>query len=560
MVVLQPLRGTANFGILVALAFLLLPLSGCSAPSEPDAPLERPDRTSVPPPWFVDVASAKGITLTIGHPDRRGAMDSMAGGVAVADVDGDGWMDIYVANDGPNRLYRNNQGTFQDVTMAWGAQDDGVGRVALFFDFDNDGDPDLFLGNIMSPSRLLRNDGGKFMDVSIAAGVTPDVPVHAAAAADIDNDGDLDLYVGNYGTWWLDGPQYTDASQRVQNDMMFRNNGDGTFSEVGAAIGFTTPRWTLGASFVDFDKDGDIDLGVSNDFGGDDSLWSNRGDGTFELVNNGTGFISRRDGMGVIWADFDGNGWPDVYISNIFSKDGMDPVRRGNELFYNHGGLFTESGAKSGTQDAGWSWGGVAFDADSDGDLDLFVPNGFQDAQPTFDPANPGRDMREGIHQKNRFFENLQTHLGEGRFIERGSFWGLDLPVNGRGAAAIDFDRDGDVDLVHAVFGEKVMLLENRAPQGHYIAFHLQGASVNRDAAGAVVEVQTGNRVQTQTVTLGHGYLSQNTPVLHFGLGSHATVDEVRVLWPDGSAHTYKPAVDALYLLRQGARVLDVHP
>ena len=364
-------------------------------------------------PTFVNVTEAMGLKLdllTRLHVDPKmpnffAEPFNYIAGLAVGDVDGDGFPDILINRIGERRLFRNIEGRrLEDITERSGLASDIVGTGALFFDADNDGDLDLLALNQTLPRskrsiELYRNDGtGKFENVSRAAGLQDSGPAVSAAAADVDGDGDLDVYVTRYQQVKKGQSHYPQDilnSRGAPPNRLLINNGDGIFTDRAHAAGVDDTGYGLAAAFADYDGDGHPDLYVANDFG-DNRLYRNKGDGTFEDVTERSGVGDVGFGMGVDWGDFDGDGQLDLYISNMYSSAGnrildFDPhqmpeaLRRklrkaaaGNTLLRNLGnGSFEDVSAPAGVSRAGWAWDTHFLDYDNDGRLDMYVANGF---------------------------------------------------------------------------------------------------------------------------------------------------------------------------------------
>jgi hypothetical protein len=380
-------------------------------------------------PRFTDVtAKALGHNtsyrhqLALGLDAWRNALDEASGvdvyghnGIAVGDYNGDGLEDLYVCQPAglPNRLYRNNgDGTFDDVSAAAGVDVLDSSTMALFADFDNDKDQDLL---VVAGARLLlfRNDGkGKFAIRENAGFAMSGATLTSAALADIDRDGDLDVYVCAYDFWTpgttYDAPTpYYDATNGPPN-FLYRNRGDGTFEDITAASGMNANnnRFSFAASWADYDKDSWPDLYVANDFGRN-NLYRNRGDGTFEDVAAKAGVEDLGAGMSASWGDYDGDGWLDLYVSNMWSSAGQrltfNPAfagvagdagvraafqrqARGNSLFRNKGdGTFEDVTLQAGVEFGRWAWASSLFDYDNDGRPDIFVTNGYVTGPDTHD-------------------------------------------------------------------------------------------------------------------------------------------------------------------------------
>jgi len=504
----------------------------------------------------------------------------MGAGAAWLDYDGDGKLDLYIVNGSahdrapgegePNRLFRGDgKGGFTDVTEKAGVGHRGWGYGVAVGDYDNDGDPDLYLTNF-GTNVLLRNDGdGTFSDVTSKAGVggTDDWST-STAFFDMDNDGDLDIYVGNY---IVDGPgrsprRATEAADSVYctyraipvycgplgqvsvQDVVYRNNGDGTFADATRDAGFALaePRYTLGVVTGDYDNDGDQDVYVAND-SVRNSLWRNEGGGKF--VDVGVSSLSALNadgraqaGMGTNFGDYDGDGWLDIVVTN-FSYDV-------NTLYKNLSGkFFIDESATAGMNvtTMALSWGVGFQDFDHDGDLDLFVSNGH--IYPQVDDYDIGTRFR----QRNHLFVNL----GGGRLREASALAGPGLAIeeSSRAAAFGDYDNDGDMDIFVTSLSGPAMLLRNDGPaKGHYLQIQLVGSRSNRDGVGARVTVTAGGK---KFVRQRHGagsYLSSADPRLHFGIGDAARIEKIEVIWPSGARNLLKNvAPDRLLVIEEPA-------
>ncbi len=501
-------------------------------------------------PLFVDVTAAWGLN-TAWEPAAEDAApgDSgfdiqrvMGAGIAVGDVDADGFTDLFISGEGQGRLWLNRGGTrFEDVTEAWGVPTDlSDSRGPLFFDADADGDLDLFVARSRSPSLLLRNDGGKLSDVAASAGLKTGSGAHVATAFDYDADGDLDLYLGYYGAKSINDGASTarnlpslDGRNGTPNQL-FRNDG-GSFSDVSAAAGVDDAGWTLAASAFDYDLDGDLDLYLANDFGAN-PLFENDGKGTFTDVALDVGASDRGSGMNVSFADLDGNGAFDVFVSNIdmFSKNIKivfpsdastvklsDRILRsfqylsGNKLYFNQPrsrgpGREFEAREQAWFEpgDRGWGWAGLFFDVDLDGDEDFYLANGWI-------PGSPAHDQNNQMFVRDQdVFYQLPTNAAAEGFAG-----------DSRSAVAFDMDNDGDLDLAVNNFRQAPRLLRNeQATDNRFVGLQLVGPAGNPSAAGAVVELTAGGSKQRRVVTCGDGYLGQMDRYVHFGVGTSKSV------------------------------------
>ncbi len=500
---------------------------------------------------FTDVTAAAGIDFveTIGDHDMTNIVESAGVGVAVLDYDGDGWMDIYFVNGcwmeglsdsaldpkertalaaATDRLYRNlGNGRFENVTARAGLARPAYGMGAAAVDYDGDGDTDIYVTNY-GPNALYRNNGdGTFTDVAKSAGVADRGFGVGAAFFDYNNDGRLDLYLGNYVEYDPDYQFYYapdgfpgPLAFTGQQDKLFRGNSDGTFTDVthGSGIEIEPMGRAMGVGVLDYDHDGHPDVFVSND-AMENFLLHNNGDGTFSNRAHFAGVAFGTNGdataaMGVEIGDYDGDGRfdlfvPDMTFSCLYRNTG-------------HGG-FEDKAASSGVaalmgQYVGW--GGVFADFDLDGHLDLYVSNG-------------------DVHHLEPHEDLLLVGDGQGRFTDKSEGVGdwMTRKYVGRGVAGLDYDNDGDVDLIVTNLNDRPALLRNDTPrrERHWLTVQLIGEGPNRDAIGAIIRVTLGKRVLSRQRPAGGGYLSQHDPRIHFGLGRHTTVDRLEVIWPDGN-------------------------
>ena len=506
---------------------------------------------------FTDIASASGITFrhTNGKSGRYYFLETVASGGGFIDFDGDGDLDIYLLNgaaipgfvpDQPisSVLYRNDgNGSFTDVTDQAGVGNvGGYGMGMAVADYDNDGDDDLFVTNY-GENILYRNEGdGVFDDVTAQAGLSvPRNPLFSTSAAflDYDRDGHLDLYVCVYVAFNFDtnkrcsrdgiqsycGP---DIYEGVA-DLLYRNNGDGTFSDVSTEAGIANPNGKgLGVVAGDYDGDGWTDIFVANDLT-PDFLYRNSGDGTFtdQALLAGVAYGEdgvARAGMGVDFGDYDRNGSPDIYVTNF----SLEP----NSLHRNNGnGTFTETTFVAGVGNPTLLFlgFGTAFkDFDHDGWLDLFAANGHViDNISLFDPTIT-------YAQTNQLFRNE----GDGRFTDVSVRAGAPFQVERvhRGAAFGDVDNDGDIDILVTTVNDVPLLLRNDGEDGSgSLLVSTEGVRSNRSGIGARVTVITDAMRQRREVRSGYSYLAANDLRAHFGLGTSAGADSVIVDWPSGA-------------------------
>lgn len=424
-------------------------------------------------------------------------------GVAVVDFDLDGWEDLYFSRlDGTNPLYRNNRdGTFTNVAASAGLDYVGASGSAVWGDLNNDGYPDLVLGNRRETSRIyLNNADGTFDDITLGSGVVVNAQVMSVNLADVDQDGWLDIYFANLG----------------EENALYLNNGDGTFSDVTYSFGALDKGVAMGAIFFDYDRDGDPDLYLTHDANQPNILYKNVGGTHFVDASRAAGLDLAAQGMGVDVADIDQDGWLDVYITNLYE----------NVLFRNLGnGSFENIVVTAGVSDRGMGWGTVFLDYDNDGLIDIYVAN----------ETNFGIDYR--------FYDNvLYRNRGDLTFEAIRDQEAIKSPYGGYGVAAADLDKNGWIDLVIANSGSagNQLLLNEQQPANHWLRVRLEGRQSNRSAVGARVELEAGDLRLTDEVIAGSGFAGQNSLSLHFGLGEHERVDRLRISWPSGLEEVFE--------------------
>jgi hypothetical protein len=520
------------------------------------APLRSAD-----PIVFTDVTKTAGITfINAAASEKKYIVESMGGGAAFFDFDRDGHLDIFLTNsytvDGSlakkprpkAALYRQrSNGTFEDVAVKAGVADPGWAMGVSVADFDNDGFDDLYV-TCFGPNKLYRNRGdGTVVDVTAKAGVGDERFSTGAAWGDYDRDGDLDLFVANYVDFKLDDLPQFGKGQLCQyrgipvqcgprglpgaGDSLYRNNGDGTFTDVSVKAKVDDPQghYGLGAMWTDFDDDGWPDLLVANDATPNYAYRNNR-DGSFTEMGLVLGWAVDENGaeqgsMGVSIGDYDRDGLLDLIVTNF--SDQYNTIYRKNK-----DGSYADVSKATKTADVSMpyvGWGTKFFDYDHDGWLDLLVVNGH--VYPQIEGAYPGGKYR----QRKLFYRNLR----DGTFEEIAGQLGAALtePRASRGAAFGDYDEDGDVDVVINDLDGPPMLLRNDGGNkaGHWIKLQLTGTKSNRNAVGARVTLKVGNLVQIEEVYAGDSYLSHSDWRLHFGLGAATTVDEISIRWPSGA-------------------------
>ncbi|HYS04786.1 MAG TPA: CRTAC1 family protein [Candidatus Dormibacteraeota bacterium] len=533
---------------------------------------------------FNDATAAAGLADVVhvhGGTGRKYYIETVPPGVCFLDYDRDGWQDLYFVQSGPlpgaprpagtphSRLFRNKgDGTFVDVTDKAGVADaSGYGNGCTVGDYDNDGDEDLYVTNF-GPSILYRNNGdGTFTDVTQEAGVKNGLYATSAAWADYDNDGRLDLFVANYVDFTMDDEKFCGNARTMRRsychpdaygglpDVLYHNEGNGKFKEVARASGIWDPDGKgLGVVWFDYDADGDQDLYVAND-ATINTLYRNDGNGRFTDITLLAGVCCSEDGkpqsgMGTDAGDLDGDGWQDLFVTNLSNET--------NEFYRNLGGkgLFSIDTYPAGLGEVSLlmtGWGTDMFDYDNDGDLDIVVTNG----HPMDDIALDSDIITYA--QRPFLFEND----GHGKFADAGRAHGayFGTPAVGRGLATADYDNDGDLDFVVAANNGHAKLLRNDggAAAGRFITLRLEGTRCNRDAIGARVTVRAGGRTQVQEVRSASSYLSQNDMRLHFGLGAATQVDSIEIRWPEKVKKVEKvgpAATDQFLIIREGSGIV----
>ena len=408
-------------------------------------------------------------------------------GVAWGDYDGDGYDDLYVTNNGANHLFRNNSGSsFSEVALLAGVDDANNGASGGWGDYDNDGDPDLLVANISGGSLLLQNQGsGSFTNI----GVLDLEETWGMAWGDCDADGLLDAFLCTHG--------------QESMTRLYRQTAPGDFEDVAASAGVAYVGNASRAGWADYDDDGDLDLYLTID-DGPDRLYRNLGDGTFEDITPAAGTDNDRSGTSAAWGDYDNDSDLDLFVANYTGPDRL--YRNNND------GSFTDVAGDAGVADDGEGTAATWGDCDNDGDLDLYL-------------STTGA---------NRLFANQ----GDGTFSEITLGAGVSDTSYGMGAAWCDYDRDGDLDLYLGNWGVPNRLFRNETAESYWLQVVLVGVRSNRSAIGARVTAAAGALSQTREVGGGQGMFSQNSLVLHFGLGGHASVDSLVIRWPRGTVQT----------------------
>ena len=534
-----------NSSIHIFIFFLIVATLRCSTalPARADTGIQ-----------FVDVTQDAGIHWK--HVDGRSGqkyfMETLGSGAAFFDYDADGDADLYFVNGAPlpgyitedtptNRFYENNgDGTFIDVTETAGLGDTGYGHGCAVGDYNNDGQLDLYVTNYGS-NRLYRNNGnGTFTDVTEIAGVAEPRWSTSCAFADYDHDGNLDLYVVNYIVFDIDENPWCGLKEKniraycepdnfpAQSDTLFRNNGDGTFTDVTKSAGIHNITGKgLGVVWGDYNNDGLSDIYVAND-STENLFYHNNGDGTFEEIGFMIGVAlnengAAENGMGTAFGDWNNDGWLDLTVTNY--------AQQTNTLYHNDAdGFFTDATSTTKTAQLTYSylgWATAFIDYDNDGYQDLFVANGHLH-------ENLAELDQQGTYgQRNLLFRNNT----DGTFTEVSELLGpgMNLEDVSRGATFADYDSDGDIDIVVTNSNTVPRLLRNDGGnRKNWLQIRLIATQGSTDAIGARVTITTGELKQTREVRSGDGYLSQRDLTLHFGIGDYEQVDNIEVQWQRG--------------------------
>ncbi len=514
---------------------------------------------------------------------------STGASVSVVDFDRDGWLDVYVTTsreDGSNRLYRNRgDGTFVEVAAEVGLADvnrrgTGVSMTAVWGDYTNNGYDDLLLVKYGRP-QLYRNEEGRRFVLVEDAGLPAWVNANAATWLDFDNDGRLDLFIAGYWSedvdlWTLETTRIMPESFEYANNggrkYLLRNRGDGTFEDVTAAVGIDSRRWTLAVTAADVNGSGYPDLFLANDYGVSE-LYLNEGGKRFVDVAQRAG-VGRtpKSGMNAAVGDVFNDGRLAIYNTNI-SEPGV--LVQGNDLWVPRpgstpGSLQYENLASAlGIDLGGWSWGAQFGDLNNDGNVDLYLVNGYVSAGErssywydfsviAVGHSNIIGDARNWPPMRGRSFSGYQRSRlwlndGLGRFMEVSQIVGATDTYDGRAVALADLGNRGALDVLVANQRGPLLVYRNHVDRDRrWIAFDLEGTVSNRSAIGALVEVHWNDRVQVQPVVAASGFSAQNQRRLHYGLGDASGVDRVVVRWPSGTTQTIEnPELDRMHQVRE---------
>jgi hypothetical protein len=554
---------------------------GHPQPSPPPPGAKSTKCSGRPVPQLEDITAKTGITFRhTADPAKKYIVESMSGGVILLDYDRDGWLDIYFTNaptvemavkgqKSRGALYHNNHdGTFSDLTEKAGLATPCFAMGGAVGDYDNDGWPDLYV-TCLGGNVLYHNNGdGSFSGVTAKAGVADGRWSTGVAFGDYDGDGFVDLMVANYVDFHLnDLPRFGSSPNckyrgidvqcgprglKGAGDSLFHNNGDGTFSDVSKAAGVSDPNgyYGMGVLWADFNNTGRPDIYVAND-STPKFLYKNEGNGKFKEIGLESGTAVSEDGseqasMGIALGDYLHTGRPSLYVTN-FSDE--------NDLLYRNDGNwnFTEVSYAAGVAlpSLPWvKWGTAFVDLDDDGWLDLLTVTGHVYPQVDTLPSGGGYRQPKLLHlnQKDGTFCDASDQAGPALKEKHVS----------RGLAVGDLFNDGKIDVVISDLDGSPMILKNHGiPGRHWISFELAGTKSNRLALNARIKIVAGGMTQTDEIHSGGSYLSQNDLRLHFGLGSAKTIDRVEIRWPSGAIETLKDlAPDQFYSVLEGQGIV----
>jgi len=513
---------------------------------------------------------------------------SMGASVSVCDFDNDGWNDFYVTNSKygfKNALYHNQKdGTFLDVADNMGLADlniegTGVSMGSVWADFNNDGYEDLLVYKWGAP-RLFRNDHGTgFTDITLNSGLPKWINANSAIWLDYNSDGLVDIFMAGYyrediDLWHLKTTKIlTESFEYSQNggrSHLLKNLGDGTFKDVTSEMGLNSTRWTLAAGALDIDHDGFPELFIANDYGISEFYFNDKGKQFIEQGKSSLVALAPKSGMNVSFGDTYNKGQLGIYVSNI-TEQGI--LLQGNNFWVPYKGkdrtLYLNVAGESGIEAGGWCYGAQFGDFNNDGFLDLYVANGFISGKKgtsywyDYSKVTGGNsaiisdlknwpDMRgrsQSGYQQNKIWIND----GTGHFTDVGNEVSDPEDLDSRAVAVADLWNRGALDVLVANQNNKLMIYKNFVtPKNHWIAFELEGTRSNRSAIGATVEIHwdsdsdgaTG-KVQSQVITGGIGFCSQNQRRLQFGLGKCSSVAKAIIWWPGGGKQVIEhPIVD----------------
>ncbi len=544
--------------------------------------------------YFTEVSRQSGIDFIHRSPMLDPRIDpilpqiaSMGASVSVCDFDNDGWNDLYVTNSCfgySNALYHNQKdGSFSDVARGMGVADlnregSGVSMGSVWADYDNDGYEDLFVYRWGKP-ELFKNVEGKQFIRADKCGLPSWINANTAIWFDYNSDGHIDLFIGGYfpedvDLWNLKSTKIlTESFEYSQNggrNYLFKNNGNGTFTDVTVEAGLTSTRWTLAAGAADFKQDGHPDLFIANDYGINELYVNEDGKKFHETGENALIGLTPKSGMNVSFGDIYNKGQLGIYVSNI-TEEGI--LLQGNNFWvpmpvkekYLYANLAQEAGIESG----GWSYGAQFGDFNNDGFNDLYLANGYISGKKTtsywydYSKVTGGNkaiisDIKNWPAMRGRSQSGFQTNRiwlndGSGHFRDVAKYVGGYEQLDSRAVAIADLWNRGVLDIIVANQNNNLLVYKNNVENGnHWIAFEFEGIRGNRSAIGTIVSLYRDSQTQMQIVSGGMGFCSQNQRRLHFGLGKSPGVDKAVITWPDGKQQILEDLqVDRLVKIRE---------
>jgi hypothetical protein len=542
---------------------------------------------------FVDMRDQAGISFhhvrAAFHQKLSNVMPWLTAGgagVSLGDYNNDGLDDIYFVSSGLgalNHLYRND-GNFKFTEVALPAglakvnetRETGTSSAALWLDYNGDGWQDLFLLRFGKTALFRNNKDGTFTEVTQESGVRRHTNALSVTAFDYDRDGDLDIFIGGYFSEKdFQNPDDTkvlfDSWETARNggrNYLFRNNSDGTFSEVAEEAGFQDTGWTMAVGHGDINNDGWQDIYLANDFG-TDKLFKNIGGRFVDISGTAIG-VDTKKGMNADFADYNNDGSLDIYVTNM-----TEPyLHECNMLWRNNGDeTFSDVSVETQTCDTKWGWGAKFVDIDNDGRLDIYAANGFVSAGKTeymevlldfvFDDKVDVADARGwpkmGDSSMAGFERNMLLRQTTSGFASIGKEAGVDSIGDGRGVAVADFDNDGRMDIVVTnVNGAPHIYRNTTEPKGNWLELRLTGTGgkSNLDAIGTRILVRTADGEQIREVASANGFNAQSSLQAHFGLGKNSRVDYMKIVWPDGAHQEFRNvAGNKVYHLRQNKTI-----
>jgi enediyne biosynthesis protein E4 len=544
---------------------------------------------------FTEVSKQSGVDFIHHSPVLDPLIDpilpqiaSMGASVSVCDFDEDGWNDFYVTNSCfgyKNALYHNQKdGSFIDVAEKMGLADlniegKGVSMGAVWADYDNDGYEDLFLYKWGRPELFKNKNGTGFINVTAQSGLPTWINANTAIWFDYNSDGLVDLFIGGYyrediDLWHLKTTKIlTESFEYSQNggrSYLFKNNGNGTFTDVTSHMGLTSTRWTLAAGAADVNFDGYPELFIANDYGINEFYFNDKGKRFTEQEKNVLIGLTPKSGMNVCFGDTYNKGQFGIYVSNI-TEPGI--LLQGNNFWMpykdNEKLLYINSAGESGVEAGGWSYGAQFGDFNNDGFIDLYVANGYISgtnkksywydySKVTGGNAAIISDINNWPAMKGRSQSGFQQNKiwlndGTSHFTDVAKYVTDKEEYDSRAVAVADLWNRGALDLIVSNQNNKLLIYKNIVnTDNHWIAFELEGTISNKSAIGAIVTLYWESKTQSQIVTGGIGFCSQNQRSLHFGLGKSSKVDKALITWPNGHSQVIEqPLIDRLNKIKE---------